>query len=115
MLISALANFGNAHMSTGEKSSNSVEAVVLVDKSAPSDDAPMHSHGNDLALAEKDDCPCKKDHSPSKFVCGVTLALLDSAAALHTPNASKARFVLNKSTSVPDFVDQLKRPPRTIL
>ena len=115
MLISALANFGDTHMSTGHSSSVAIESAALVGNDPTSAPDPILPDTDNKAVSEKDDCPCKKEHSASKFVCGVTLALADPAETLHTPMPSKARFVLSKSASIPDFVDRLKRPPRTIL
>lgn len=115
MLISALANLGDAHLGSNQAGSLAIETAAMIEDEASSQPAPLMSQMGEKAVAEKDDCPCKQDHSASKFVCGVTLALADTAATLHTPTPSKARFVLNKSACIPDFVDRLKRPPRTIL
>ena len=115
MLISAFANLGEAHKSMGQADGVVIEAAALMQNDAPSYPSPVLPDIDGNAVAEKDDCPCKQDHSASKFVCGVTLALADTATTLHTPMPSKARFVLSKSASIPDFVDRLKRPPRTIL
>lgn len=115
MLISALANLGDARMGTGHANSMALETAALIENETPSNPTPIVSDMDENAVVEKDECPCKQDHSASKFVCGVTLALADTATTLHTPMPSKARFVLSKSASIPDFVDRLKRPPRTIL
>ena len=115
MLISALANLGDARLGAGHAQDVTVATATLIDDDTTSTPSPAMPDMDDNAVAEKDDCPCKQDHSASKFVCGVTLALADGATTLHTPMPSKARFMLNKSASIPDFVDRLKRPPRTIL
>ena len=115
MLISALANLGDTHLGASSAGSVANETVVLVENETQPHPTQTLTDMGENAVAEKEDCPCKQDHSASKFVCGVTLALADTAATLHTPMPSKTRFVLNKSASIPDFVDRLKRPPRTIL
>lgn len=115
MLISALANLGDAHMSASHTHEVPIAAAAFMDDDTASNPSPVALDTEGKTVVEKDECPCKQDHSASKFVCGVTLALADGATALHTPTPSKARFMLNKSASIPDFVDRLKRPPRTIL
>ena len=63
----------------------------------------------------KDECPCEKESSASKFVCGVALALPCHATMVQPPLRTKSRFVLSDTAGLKSFVDLLKRPPRTSL
>jgi hypothetical protein len=115
MLVSALANLGSAHASSDEPSAQTMISAALI-KSETTPAPSSVPTGDDPSVADKiHNCPCEKDQSSSKYVCGVTLALSNNTAALHTPTPSKARFVSSRSARILDFVDLLKRPPRTIL
>jgi len=110
-LISALANIGDSDAGSfgeeqvqtqlpTEQQSNLLAALLMdVDRSG----------------SQKDECPCEKESSSTKFVCGVALALTSPAAIVHPPVREKSRYAVYKPAALKSFVDLLKRPPRTVL
>ncbi|NKB52268.1 MAG: hypothetical protein GKR97_08610 [Rhizobiaceae bacterium] len=115
VLISALANFSNTYASEKQDQMSGTQIAVISTPEVQSIPADEASTGENQASVEDDDCPCKNHLGSAKFLCGVALALLDNPAALHSPLPSKTKYMLVKSAAVSDYVDRLKRPPRTIL
>ena len=61
------------------------------------------------------ECPCKHKEGPASLVCGVTLALQNSAQPLRSLSPSETLDALSVASIAPEFIDRQKRPPRTIL
>jgi len=115
LLIATLANFSNSYAAAGKVVPTDGPAVFQAesDLRITSVDAAVKQELQ--APQSKEDCPCKLHHGMAKFLCGVALALPDNSASIHTPSPTKTRYMLIKSTAVSDYVDRLKRPPRTVI
>lgn len=107
VLISAFANFGKSYAVASVDSENwAVEQVSSIGESLI---------GNEHVGADDDRCPCESDSDGKKFTCGVTLApILQSDVQLPCNHKNK-RFVFSNTTGLKNFVDILKRPPRSVI
>ncbi|MEP1206197.1 MAG: hypothetical protein ABJM29_16580 [Rhizobiaceae bacterium] len=115
LLISTLANFSTSYATTTEAPSTEIVVEASAHSQIVHDSIEPTSVDENQTAEQKDDCPCKSHHGAAKFLCGVTLALLDDASAMDIPAPTKTGYMLIKSAAVPSFVDRLKRPPRTLL
>ena len=113
-LISALANFGESHAYAIELDQDLSKTTVEITADAAGQTAVDLSVVEPTDNSSKDDCPCKK-HSASSFICGVSLALVDSDQSLYSPAPSGTLAALPMTAVAPEFVERLKRPPRTTL
>lgn len=91
MLISAFANFGNSYAFAGTGDQSGI---------------------NLPAITDEDRCPCEEDSDSTKFVCGVTLALINQPHVEQPQNPGASRVVLYDTTCPKNIVSLLKRPPR---
>ncbi|MEM9574662.1 MAG: hypothetical protein AAF870_05475 [Pseudomonadota bacterium] len=107
VLISAFANFGKSYAVASFDTENwAIEQALSIDNSL---------NGHEYASSDDDRCPCESDSDGKKFTCGVTLAPILQSDVQVPCNPKNTRFVFSNTSGLKNFLDTLKRPPRSVI
>ncbi|MEM8539535.1 MAG: hypothetical protein AAGF25_01150 [Pseudomonadota bacterium] len=107
VLISAFANFGKSYaVASFETEKWAFEQALSIDDSMI---------GHEHVGSDDDRCPCESDSDSKKFTCGVTLAPILQSDVQLPCNPKNTRFVFSNTNGLKNFLDTLKRPPRSVV